>query len=163
MRLPLLLLVLSWVVFAAGGPQDRERRRGTSWRRHLTRPPGGSERVMAVQAARAKAENHPQWIKCESSVSAASLAEHIVTAQVELVGASTSHLQVKRVFKGDALPTRVVVSTCSDTCCALRRRDTRLFLLGRPNMVEGEVVFPQVAPPLFITLKTLGLIWAAVK
>lgn len=163
MKVSVLLLLLLLDLRAGGEPPRSYSRRRASWRGHHHRTRGSTFRMMAEQAGHSGAENRANPRKCESTEEQARRALHIVTARVEHVGVFTSRIRVRRVLKGTGLPDVVIISTCRVICCALRRRDTRLFLLGRPESSDGEDVFPQVAPPAPVTLKTLGHVRASTR
>ncbi|KAK7056557.1 hypothetical protein SK128_027904, partial [Halocaridina rubra] len=146
------------------------------------RSPGGREKVRAVQEARTRAELDPNWLRCLNSVDVVPEAQHIITGRVEHVSGDKVRVRVKRVLKGDSLPSTIDITNCKGNCCLLRRRDTRLFLLGAPTASSsigigrrgraaatrrggggGEDIYPQLATPLHITLKSLFMIRAAIK
>lgn len=114
--------------------------------------------MTAEQASHTGTGNRLGHVRCEGSEEQVRRALHVLTARVEHVGVFTTRLRVRRVLRGAALPRTVTISTCTVACCTLRRRDTRLFLLGRPESADGEDVFPQVAPPLGLTLRTMDLL-----
>lgn len=155
----LLLLLLLLLALRVGGepPRGHLRRRASS-RGLQQRSHGRSYRMMAEQASRAGTGNRLGHVRCEGSEEQVRRALHVVTARVEHVGVFTTRLRVRRVLRGAVLPHTLTISTCTVACCTLRRRDTRLFLLGRPESADGEDVFPQVAPPLAVTQRTMGLL-----
>lgn len=166
MKLVLLLLVLTLALIATSEAQRRNGSRRAS-RDRQNRPRGSSRRrsrVVEGQRPKAtKAENSLEWLKCEANLNEISRAAHIVTGRVEQFGVFTTQIQVKRVLKGGVIPGTVTVTSCQGSCCHLRRRDTRLFLLAEPEQSDGQEVYPQIAPPLRILLKTLDAITAAAK
>lgn len=153
-----MLLLLLLAIRVGGEPQ-----RGHPWRRANSRGlqqrlRGRSHRMMAEQASRVGTGNRLGHVRCGGSEEQVRRALHVVTARVEHVGVFTTRLRVRRVLMGAALPHTIMISTCTVACCTLHRRDTRLFLLGRPESADGEDVFPQVAPPLAVTPRTMGLL-----
>ncbi|MPC31510.1 hypothetical protein E2C01_024803 [Portunus trituberculatus] len=165
MRLSVLLLLLVMLLDlrAGGEPPRSNARRRMSLRRHHHRTRGNTFRMMAEQPGRAWPENRPGRPKCEATEEQTRGALHIVTARVEHVGPFTSRIKVRRVLKGAGLPEVVTISTCRVICCSLSKRDFRLFLLGRPETVDGEDVFPQMAPPVGVSFKTLGRVRASTR
>ena len=163
MKVSVLLLLMLLDLRAGGEPPRSYARRRTSLRGQHHRTRSNTYRMMAEQAGSSWPENRTRQRKCDVSEQQAARALHIVTARVEHVGVFTSRIKVRRVLKGAGLPHMVIISTCRVSCCSLHRRDTRLFLLGRPEATDIEDVFPQVAPPVPITPKTLGRVRASTR
>ena len=161
--LSLLLLLLLLDLRAGGEPPMSRARRRMSLRRHQHRTRGNTFRMMAEQPGRARPENRAGRAKCEATEEQTRSALHIVTARVEHVGPFTSRIKVRRVLKGVGLPKVVTISTCRVICCSLSKRDFRLFLLGRPETADGEDVFPQMAPPVGVSVKSLGRVKASTR
>lgn len=158
MKVSVLLLLLLLALRAGGEPPRSHLRQRVNSRGLRLRPQGRSYRMMAEQASHTRTGNRLGHVRCGGSEEQVRRALHVITARVEHVGVFTTRLRVRRVLKGAALPHIIIISTCTVACCTLHRRDTRLFLLGRPESAGDEDVFPQVAPPLTITVKTMGLL-----
>ncbi|KAK3854788.1 hypothetical protein Pcinc_038752 [Petrolisthes cinctipes] len=164
MRSTLLILLTLTLLVVADALDRSSRQLWSSRNRHGRRPRGKSLRPTSRQSFRS--DSKPEVPECEArgDGNLAPEAEHIVTARVEHVGSQTTRLRIRRMLKGPELPTIIFVSTCRHVCCSsLGRRDTRVFLMGRPEGPEEEEVYPLVSPPLKLTLDNLALIWEAVQ
>ncbi|KAK4303000.1 hypothetical protein Pmani_024956 [Petrolisthes manimaculis] len=176
MRSTLLLILLTLTLLVVADALDRSARHLRSSRnRHGRRHRGKSLRPASSRQSLRPAsrqsfrssDSKPEVAECEARGGGGDLApeaEHIVTARVEHVGSKTTRLRIRRMLKGPELPTIIFVSACTHACCSsLGRRDTRVFLMGRPEGPEEEEVYPLVSPPLKPTLDNLALVWEAVQ
>lgn len=162
-----VVLALALVLLATcEARRRRDGRRGTPSDRAGQHERGAARRqarVVESQRAQTMAEASPEGPKCERGLLRLQDAAYVVTGRVEQAGVFTTQVRVKRLLKGTDVPNRIAVASCRGTCCQLRRRDTRLFLLGEPEESGGQEVYPQVAPPVGLLLRSLDAAAAAAK
>lgn len=166
MKVALVLTLALALLAPCGAHRRRDGRRGSPSGRATHRDRGASRRpsrVAEAQRTQAGTETIPEWPKCEGGLLRVEDAAYVVTGRVEQAGVFTTQIRVRRLLKGVDVPNRIAVSSCRGSCCQLRRRDTRLFLLGEPKESGGQEVYPQVAPPVGVLLKSLDSVAAAAK